>query len=297
MRTIGIIGTGMMGCSLALACKSKTHCTIFGFDTNIDSLTQAKQLGCIDEVCVSLTDISTASDLLVLACPIEAILSTIEQLPPPRSNQWIIDLGSVKEAIVKQAEICWKDNCSQFVPCHPITGLEHSGANAANATLFDHAKVIITPSHLNPVSLIHEVQQFWKKLGAIPLILDASDHDQLMARVSHLPHALAFAFVEGLFRRCGSDVFHWSAGGFRDFTRIASSDPIMWHDICIHNKNNISQALGQLIEDLSELKQAIDHRNSASIKHIFSCAQQERNQFYSQHSMTQTTSSLKANVC
>lgn len=279
-KSLGIIGTGMMGCSIAKYLKqNKQIKQIIGYSSG-NSSQKAKELGVIDAIGNNVETLWQKCDIIILASPIQSIINYINILPPPQENQLVMDLGSVKQCILNACETSWGNQSKNFVGSHPITGLEHNGAQAADINLYKDARVILTPNAYNTESIINQACEFWQTLGANVHTMTAEEHDKYLAEVSHLPHILAFALVDGQYKRHGSEVFQWSAGGFRDFTRIASSSPIMWHDISLTNADNIRRALENFIEDLTQLKQFIEEQNSQSIESIYRNAKQARDAHY-----------------
>ena len=204
-----------------------------------DSVHLAKKLGLLDQVAQSAEQIFEQSDTIILATPLLAMQGIIAHSRKPVSTQLIIDCGSVKGSIIATARHHWQEAVANFVPCHPIAGSEHSGPMATNAELYKNARVIMTPLVENSQQKIDQARLFWQHLGAQTFLMQAEKHDQLLSISSHLPHILSFALVEGLYRRYGDECFQWSAGGFKDFSRIASSNAEMWRDISLLNNEQI----------------------------------------------------------
>jgi 3-phosphoshikimate 1-carboxyvinyltransferase len=194
----------------------------------------------------------------------------------------ITDCASVKGSIRDAAIKAWGKFPSQLVLGHPIAGSEQSGVTAANPALFHRHKVILTPEDCDQAHHIERVTTLWQMLGAEVLEMPVWEHDVVLAATSHLPHVIAYSLVDTLANdEENENIFRYAAGGFKDFTRIASSDPTMWHDIMLANKDSILRALDLFQSNLSNLRQAIERGDSAQLLAVFSRAKQARDQFKS----------------
>ena len=281
VKTIGIIGTGMMASSLAAAIKEYSDIKpyVYGFDTpEVSSI--AMQTGIIDAIAENIEWLWRQSQLIIFGCPVNATLSYIAKLPAPKDHQLVIDLSSVKKPIVDAALQHWQQGSSHFVACHPMAGKHRHGPQAYDAQLYNQAKIFITAHAFNTQQILQQVMQLWQDISAKPIHIDVQRHDELLAKVSHLPHLLAFALVDSLYRHNGKQVFDLAAGGFRDFTRIASSDAVMWRDICDSNQVFIDCALEQFIGDLRQLQMAIKNKDLQYIEDTFKRAKKARDDFY-----------------
>ena len=281
-KQISIIGTGLIGGSLAKALrKSGFAKTIVGADSNESALETAAELGVIDRYSTNLLEAIEGSDVIVLAVPVRATETVLKQLLPGLSDDAIItDVGSSKAHVVAAAERVLGNKISRFVPGHPIAGREKSGVTAAETDLFRDHRVILTPlesTHENAIELITEM---WNSVGAQTSCLSVHQHDLVLAATSHLPHVLAYATVDTL---AGTDyveeIFEFAAGGFRDFSRIASSDPVMWRDVCLTNKSAILDVLDKFQSGLAEIRKAIEADDAEKLTKTFAASKKTRDAF------------------
>jgi prephenate dehydrogenase len=272
---VAIIGVGLLGGSIALALKKqKLAKEIIGFGRHLSSLRQAKRRKLVDKITLDLKRAVSNVDLVVLATPagkIGEIGKKIVRLVKPRTI--IIDVGSTKKEIVSQINKVLPKEIF-FVGCHPMAGSEKKGSAYAQAGLFKGALCFLTPEKGRANFALRRVQKLWQALGAKIRIVSPVRHDALMARVSHLPHLTACALVNLV----GKDA-SFAASGFRDTTRIASSDPEMWVDICISNRKEIVRALNSFSADLERLKKAIAQKEKSKIFHALKQAKKLRDGF------------------
>jgi len=278
---LAIIGVGLIGGSLARAVRQAGGCTeVIGCGRNVSHLQKAVSLGVIDRF---ETDIGKAvhdADMVVVAVPLGAMAAVFKQISPHLSaNATITDVGSAKSSVVNDARSHLGQHLSSFVPGHPIAGTEKNGVEASFAELYRDHCVILTPlKETNPAAL-KRVHALWKYTGAEVVEMEPYRHDEVLAATSHLPHVLAYSLVDTLARLGrGEEIFRFAAGGFRDFTRIASSDPVMWRDICLANRDAIMDVLGKFTGDLERLAQAIKKGDGDYILKSFSQAKQHRDQ-------------------
>ncbi len=283
INRLAIFGVGLIGGSLALALRKKGYCKhIVGCSRNEAHLQQAQDLGVIDSF---TTDPATAvkdADMIFLAVPLGAMQSVLEKIKDHIHPDAIItDGGSAKESVQKAAEAAFEGVMPvNFVLGHPIAGREKSGVKAAISGLYENKKVILTPVQTTNPEAINKVKQMWQTTGAMVEMLEVKQHDYILAATSHLPHILAYELVSTLAHsEVSDDIFHYAAGGFQDFTRIASSDPVMWRDICLENKAAILTVLDEYQANLTQLRQYIDEANSESILERFQQAKDERDRF------------------
>lgn len=277
-----IIGVGLIGGSLALALKKAGYCqSVIGAGRNIDNLKKAQQLKIIDEYTTDLAQAVKDADVIVVAVPLGAMSDVFEKITPAIKNTAIItDVGSAKCSVIDEAKIKLTEKINQFVPGHPIAGTEKSGAEAALDSLYENRRVILTPLKANTVKDINAIRTMWEKSGAKVDNMDAHHHDLILAGTSHLPHVLAFALVDCLNKVDNVDeIFKYAAGGFRDFTRIASSDPVMWRDICLKNSTAILAMMKSYQNEMDGLKKAIEKSDEEALLKIFSDAKSARDEF------------------
>ncbi|BBB25380.1 bifunctional prephenate dehydrogenase/3-phosphoshikimate 1-carboxyvinyltransferase [Amphritea japonica] len=277
-----VIGLGLIGGSLARALRLRGTCkTVVGYDRDVDELETGLRLGVVDEIAFDLLAAVEQADLIVLAVPVKVMEFVLADIKPAlRPDTIITDVGSVKGNVVRAAESLFGEVPERFIPGHPIAGLEKSGVAAADETLFEHHKVIITPLPHSDPEAVTLVSRMWQGVGAQVLRMDVERHDEVLAATSHLPHLLAFSLVDTLAQEqdC-TDIFRYAAGGFRDFTRIAASDPTMWHDVGLANKQAILQKIDEFSNGLSRLRSAIESEDSREMLGIFTRAKASREHF------------------
>ncbi len=281
-RSIGIIGLGLIGGSLALAIKAaRPETRILGIDTRQADVDLALRLGAIDVASESPATLAEQADVLVLATPVGAIRSVLQQLAPAlRADQIITDVGSVKGVVAEAFIDVFGRIPPYLVMGHPIAGSEKSGMAAADGSLYRDHKVILSPYPETDPAALAFVRALWQDLGAEVLEMDPARHDRVLASTSHLPHLLAFSLVDTLAGKDDSrEIFRYAAGGFRDFTRIAASDPIMWRDIFLNNRASVLQAIDQFTEGLQALRQAIDEADEHHLMGVFTRAKAAREHF------------------
>lgn len=266
---VAILGLGLLGASLAHAVRRGGLAkNIAGFARSPETRERARELGFCDDVCETAEDAAEGADLIVLAAPVGAFAALAETIAPVLSPGAIVtDVGSVKSAVVRDVSPHIPDGV-HFVPGHPIAGTEQSGPDAGFAELFDGRWCILTPigaagddvAHVADRAEVEKLAQFWRSCGSDVDFMDPHHHDLVLAITSHLPHLIAYNIVgtaADLETVTQSDVIKYSAGGFRDFTRIAASDPTMWRDIFLNNREAVLEMLGRFAEDLSALQRAI----------------------------------------
>jgi prephenate dehydrogenase len=207
--------------------------------------------------------------------------SVFTAIAPHLSDETILtDVGSSKASVVEAAGRAFGKLPANFVPAHPIAGTEKNGVDASVAELFQQHRVIITPTETTSPSAILKIRAMWEQAGAIVTEMPIVHHDEILAATSHLPHLLAFTLVDTLASVDDKkEIFEYAAGGFRDFTRIASSDPLMWHDICVHNEAALLKILDRFNEDLGRLRQAIADKDGEYLLQVFSRAKAARDRF------------------
>lgn len=274
-----IIGSGLIGGSLALALKQAAAVAeVVGCGRNGTTLQRALELGIVDQYSTDIAQAVQGADMVVLSVPMLAMREVLAQLEPALQPGMIVtDVGSAKQSVIADARAVLGDKLGQFVPAHPIAGTEKSGPDAAFAELFRQRRVIVTPLPENNASDVARVVAMWECVGAIVECMDAEHHDHVLAATSHLPHLLAFTLVDSLARMDEShEIFRYAAGGFRDFTRIAASDPTMWRDIALANSIEISLILQQYQQELEDLQRDLQTKNAQALFERFSRAQTAR---------------------
>lgn len=276
---LAIIGVGLIGGSLALALKQAGEVKhVVGCGRNEKNLIKGVELGVIDSYQVSIADAVKGADIVVLAIPLGAMQTVFEKIAGTISSQTVItDVGSAKASVVKVATECLGERIRQYVPGHPIAGTEKSGVEAGFASLYQNRKVILTPLESTDKDAIETIDKMWRHCGASIEYLSVQHHDKVLAATSHLPHMLAFAlvtFLSGL--NDHDEIFRYAAGGFRDFTRIASGDPVMWRDVCLSNGDALLSLIDAYKDELDLVSDAIKNQDADRLLELFSKAKSER---------------------
>ncbi|MES3040961.1 MAG: bifunctional prephenate dehydrogenase/3-phosphoshikimate 1-carboxyvinyltransferase [Pseudomonadota bacterium] len=282
LRQVAFVGFGLIGSSLARVMREQNLAErITAASRSSQTLATARQLGLIDIGYTDPADAVRGADLVILAMPVNATESILRAIKPALSTQAVItDVGSTKGNVVAAAEAVWGQMPPTFVPGHPIAGSEQSGVLAGRANLFAGHKVILTPLPNTQADALALVTSLWQRAQADVLTMSVERHDSVLARTSHLPHLLAFSLVDTLARESQNlDIFRYAAGGFRDFTRIAGSDPTMWHDIFLANRDAVLQALDGFEAGTRVLRQAISTGDSEALLGIFTRARVAREHF------------------
>ena len=283
INRLAIIGIGLIGGSLARALRRAGYVKeVVGYGRNLNNLKLAVDLGVIDHAEVSLDAAVDEADMIVIAVPVGAMAAVFSQLAGRITRETVVtDVGSVKQSVVEIArEALATDEFSRFVPGHPIAGTEQSGVVASREDLFQGHQIILSPEPDTDDGAVEEVRAMWEAAGASVRLIDAPRHDVILAASSHLPHVLAYALVDMLVRRDDHrEIFDLAAGGFRDFTRIAGSDPTMWRDICIANRGPLIKLLQDFCDDLGELIAAVEASDGEWLMETFERARHARNTY------------------
>ncbi len=264
---VTIVGVGLIGGSLAMVMKEKGLAShIVGVGRGIQNLKDASRLGIVDEYTTDLAAGVKGSNLVVLATPVCSIPEITKQISQHLDKGAIItDVGSVKEHVIQAVEHFMPDGLF-FVAGHPIAGTENSGAKAAFSTLFKEMRCILTPTNKTDSDALEKIKHLWEQAGSNVIIMSPEDHDRILAAVSHLPHIVAYSLVNSLLGvKDSDDVLKYCAGGFKDFTRIASSSPEMWRDIFMLNKDRILETVAKFQEAIKKLKDLIESEDEQGI--------------------------------
>ena len=272
---VAVIGVGLIGGSFALALKAAGLCGhVAGIGRGAANLQVAKDRGIIDSIAADVSD----ADLVLVATPVAQypqVLAAVGAKLKPTAI--VTDAGSTKRDVVAAARAALGAKVSQFVPAHPIAGAERSGAAAATGDLFRGRRVVLAPLPENAARSVQAVEEAWLACGARVSRMSAEEHDALFAAVSHLPHLLAYALVHEFAGRGNSaQLFGYAAGGFRDFTRIASSHPEMWRDICVANRAPLLAELDRYAEKLRLLRPLLERGDGAALQLLFTEARAAR---------------------
>ncbi|MCK4674500.1 MAG: prephenate dehydrogenase/arogenate dehydrogenase family protein [Gammaproteobacteria bacterium] len=286
INNLCVIGTGLIGGSFCLALKQAGACkNITGAGRSEETLQKAQQLKIIDTYETNIINAVKDADVIFVSVPLGAVQTVFEQIEAGLKQSGnrhaiITDAGSSKVQVQQTANNVFGVNTGRFVAGHPIAGTENSGPAAAFPELYKNRRVILTPTDNTDEDAIKLVTTLWQKTGATVETMDAEHHDKVLAATSHLPHVLAFGLVHCLENMEDiEDVFRFAAGGFRDVTRIASSDPLMWRDICLSNQKPILEMMHRYREELDMLYSALESADGEKLIEIFQHAKNTRDKF------------------
>ena len=279
---LSIIGVGLIGGSLARALrKAKLVGRVTGCNRSEKTLKKAVELDVIDDYYLNISEAVKDADVIVIGTPLSVSEKILPKVADSMSaNTVLTDVGSVKGGIVNVAKQVLAEKFYNFVPGHPIAGTEKNGVEASFEDLFVNHRVILTPLKETSPKAHKLVTQMWKSVGAQVIDLDVKHHDEVLAATSHLPHMLAYALVDCLASMQESEeIFEYAAGGFADFTRIASSSPSMWHDICFSNREALIKTLEIFSSHIDNIKSAIEKSESDELLETFRRAKEARDKF------------------
>ncbi len=279
VNKLTLIGVGLIGGSLLQALREEGVVEeVVGVGRSEANLRRAVELDVIDRYEFDAASAAEGADMVVVATPVNTVKSILSQIAPVLSDNTIVtDVGSVKQQVIDDARVAMGDRFSQFVAGHPVAGAENSGVEASFDTLFQRHKVIITPTGVEKPGMIDTVASMWQLVGADVVEMNAENHDRVLSVTSHLPHILAYTLVEYLEKKLDKpEYYDLAAGGFYDFTRIASSDPTMWRDISLSNQAALSGQIRELSERLEHMAELIDEQDGEQLKAIFSAARNVR---------------------
>jgi prephenate dehydrogenase len=282
IQRLCIIGVGLIGGSLARALRRAGVCReVVGSGRREEPLYKAVELGVIDRYELDVAAAVEGADMVVVAVPLGAMEAVFRRMAGRLAPGAVVtDVGSAKACVVAAARAAFGELPANFVPGHPIAGTERSGVEASFAELFERRRVILTPLAESRPEAVERVRRMWQDTGAEVIEMDVAHHDEVLAATSHLPHVLAYALVDTLARMDESEeIFRFAAGGFRDFTRIASSDPTMWRDICLANREALLTLLQRFSDDLEGFAGAVRAGDGARIHDLFSRAKAARDRY------------------
>ena len=276
---LGLIGCGLMGGSFALALKRAGLVQrVVGYSKSPSTTDRARQMGVIDVEAPSALLAVAGADIVLLAVPVsatEATLKAIKHLVTP--NMLVMDVGSTKTDVVQAARRALRDQVGSFVPAHPITGREVSGVEHAEADLYSGRQVILTPIERTLTAQLKKAEEVWTALGCRVSSMSPESHDEAFAAISHLPHLLAFAFINGLAGQSQADTFLSLAGpGFRDFTRIAGGEPKIWRDIFLANREELLTQSQLFQQSLQRLEHLVRSDNPQALEDMLTLASETR---------------------
>jgi prephenate dehydrogenase len=276
---IVIFGVGLIGGSFALALKQANVAKeIVGVGRSRASVENALALGVIDAIGGADAATLNDADIVLLAMPVGQMGEVMARIAPHLgANTIVTDAGSTKQDVVALAYQHLAAHLARFVPAHPISGGEVSGASAARADLYRHKKVVLTPLQENAADAVKKIRALWEACGAEVRDMPAAQHDAVFAAVSHLPHLLAYALVHDIANRPDAEVmFDFAAGGFRDFTRIAGSHPEMWRDISLANRDALLKEIDSYLSEVSALRKMVEQRDATGLEKLFNFARDAR---------------------
>ena len=267
-KHVSIVGLGLMGGSVGLTLRRKKLAErVFGVARREESVRRALEMGSIDEGTTDIAKGAGNADIVIIAVPVGVICEMLgEMVPHLKSGCIVTDVGSTKSEVVDTVDKFLPENL-YFVGSHPLAGSEKTGIESASDTLFTNATCILTPGERSSTSSVECIKTFWSALGMAVLVMTSEEHDFLLAFASHLPHLSAAGLVNliGDFKDKDNRILHAVAGGFRDTTRIAAGSPVLWHDICMSNKEKIVSALRMYRELLVRVEESIERGDSASL--------------------------------
>ena len=279
IQTLAIVGVGLIGGSLAMALKQAGAVgSIIGVGRSRVNLATALSLGVIDQIQPDLQQAVDDADIIVLATPVNTIARLFEAIAPAMNADKIVtDVGSVKGGIVEQARAALGIHFNRFVGAHPVAGKEKSGITAATNDLFENHKVILTPNAQTDVEACRRIENMWRSTGAEVKLMDVAEHDRVLSITSHLPHVLAYVMMDFLSTSSSRDrCYEMAAGGFYDFTRTASSDPEMWRDISLMNKQYLLAHIAEFKTQLEHVAKMIEADEQQAIETLYASAKQAR---------------------
>ena len=270
---VALIGLGLIAGSMALAMRRRgLAAEVTGYARTAATRDTARRINLVDRVCDTAVEAVKDADLVVLCVPVGAMGAVAQEIAPHlKPGATVSDVGSVKRAVIDAVQPHMPANV-HFVPAHPLAGTEHSGPESGFATLFDNRWCLIVPAEGASPQAVAQLQALWQGMGANVDQMDADHHDLVLAVTSHTPHLIAYTMVgvaDDLRRVTDSEVIKYSAAGFRDFTRIAASDPTMWRDVFLTNKDATLEILGRFTEELFALQRAIRQGDGALLFDYF----------------------------
>jgi prephenate dehydrogenase len=282
IQRLAVIGVGLIGGSLARALRAAGEVgEVVGCGRTRPNLERARELGVVDRFTQDPAAAVAGADLVFLALPLGGMRSVLAAIRDHLAPDAVLtDGGSVKASVVADAAAVFGRAPACLVPGHPIAGTEHSGVEASFAELYQRRRVILTPLADTDPKALARVEAMWRACGADVTRMAVAHHDEILAATSHLPHMLAFSLVDALARMKENDeIFRYAAGGFRDFTRIASSNPVMWRDICVANREALGAMLKRFAGELHDLAAALEDNDGDRLLAIFQRAKAARDRY------------------
>ncbi len=284
IQRLALLGVGLIGGSLVRGLKQQQAVAhVVGYGRGEKNLQEALELGVIDEIASSIADAVTDADMVVIAVPLGAVKALFAEMKEHLAEDAVVtDVGSVKWSVVRDAQQVFDGTVpSRFIPGHPIAGTEKSGAAASFAELYQNRRVILTPLDNRDEDALQRVTEMWQAVGAEVVEMGIQHHDEVLAATSHLPHLLAYGLVDALAKQeTHHEIFRFAAGGFRDFSRIASSNPTMWRDISMANRKPLLDTLDQFRQELDQIESMIRDKDDDALLELFSRAKRARDAHY-----------------
>lgn len=280
---LALIGCGLMGGSLALAMqRAQLVQHVIGVSTSPETVQQAQAIGAIHNACASIPEAIAQADLIIIAVPVAATASVLKKISGNiRPDALIMDVGSTKQNVIADAQNILGEQFGQFVPAHPIAGKEVAGIINADADLYRGKPVILTPQPNTRLGFLQQASSLWEALGCQVQTMPPQAHDITFAAISHLPHMSAFALMHCiLHQKDAAEILALAGSGFRDFSRIAASDPLIWRDIFLCNQKEILSQTQLFIESLQSFAQAIKENDGKKLQTLITQASQARHQWY-----------------
>ncbi len=281
-RKITIVGVGLLGGSIALAVRRRgLAAEIAGYVRSEKGVADCEKFGATDYATTDLLAAVSGADLVILGTPLAQMPALAERmLPALKTGAIVTDVGSVKGGVVRQFELPIIKSGACFIGSHPMAGAEKTGVAAARAQLFEKAVCVVTPTKRSPAAAVRQLTRFWRALGARVMLMDASRHDLLVGRSSHLPHVVAAALAAlVLDPKQPKQQAALCATGFRDTTRVASGSPEMWRDIALANPKNLANSLDSYLKDLKQFQSALKTGNGVAIERFFQTAKVRRDRW------------------
>jgi prephenate dehydrogenase len=282
IRRLAIIGVGLIGGSLARALRNAGAVgEIVGCGRGKANLEKAVELGVIDRYSHDVGEAVNGADMIFLAVPLGAMRETFEAMKGQLSDDAVItDGGSAKFSVVDDCRQVFGEVLPNLVAGHPIAGTENSGVEASFAELYQNRRIILTPTAETADNALARVKAMWQACGGEITLMSVEHHDEVLAATSHLPHMLAFGLVDTLAQMKENDeIFRYAAGGFRDFTRIASSNPVMWRDVCVANRRALGKMMSHYLSEMQALAKTIEQGDGEALLEIFTRAKQARDRY------------------
>lgn len=279
---ICIIGVGLIGGSFVAGLKQTNQVkTVIGFSRQESHLRKAQEMGIIDEYSLDISQVLKQVQMVIIATPVNSFQAILEMIKPHIDESVIIsDVGSTKGSVIQIAKLVFGQMPAKFIPAHPIAGKEKSGIEAVDAQLFNQKRVVLTPTESTDIQTIAILSGLWKELGAKVEIMTDKKHDDLLAMTSHLPHMLAYGLMDYLISN-NPYACRYVAGGFKDFSRIASSDALMWRDICINNPKEIVKHIEGYQKTLEKISNLIKNNKAEALEKLFQDAKSARDDWFS----------------